>query len=51
MADDEQDKLRAIIEQVCESIVLLPRGKGVREPKQEHVRITIRKPRQVKVPA
>jgi site-specific DNA recombinase len=40
MVDDmEVDRLRSIIETVTESIALLPRGKGERLPKGEHVEI------------
>lgn len=43
VTDMETEKLRAIIETVTESIALLPRGKGTRLPKGEHVEITWRK--------
>jgi site-specific DNA recombinase len=46
MVDEmDTDRARSIIEAVTESIRLLPRGKGARLPKAEHVEITWRKPK------
>jgi hypothetical protein len=46
MVDEmEADRLRAMIVAVTERITLLPRGKGTRLPKGEHVEITWREPK------
>ncbi|MER6469924.1 recombinase family protein [Streptomyces collinus] len=41
---DRIDYVRTIVVQVCELIELMPRGRGVREFKSDHCRITFRTP-------
>ncbi|MFY1701658.1 MULTISPECIES: hypothetical protein [Micromonospora] len=40
----EVDEVRSIIEAACQSIRLMPRGKGARLPRGEDVQITWRMP-------